>query len=117
VGGVLAATLAAAAWAGLSGDAFAALVAVACQSLVLPVAWLHACPAGRARSGMLAYVALLALGGSALVLGRGLGLLSAELASEGRDLLFLHGAGITGLLGRALIGLYAPKSTLSPTRA
>jgi tetratricopeptide (TPR) repeat protein len=106
VGVSLMATLLAGAAVLLTGDPFLGLVAVVLQSLVLPTAWLHACPAGRARSGMAAYLALLAIGGAALIVGSGLGAIPKTLAEEGRDLMFLHGAGITGLLGRALIALY-----------
>jgi hypothetical protein len=37
------------------------------------------------------------------------GLLSAEVSAEVRDLLFLHGAGITGLLARGLMAMHREK--------
>jgi tetratricopeptide (TPR) repeat protein len=105
VGGCLLAALLFGAAAGLTGEPTALLAAVVCQALVLPTAYLGASPPGRTRSGMAAYLALLSLGGAALLLLRAAGLLSPETADEGRDLLFLLGAGVTGLLGRALRAL------------
>jgi hypothetical protein len=115
VGVVLLGTLLAAVVAWLTGDAFAFLVAVVGQSLVLPVAYLRALPPEKPRSGMTAYLVVLATAGVALVALRGLGLLSLELTAELRDLLFLHGAGITGLLARSLLALHAQEPRLERT--
>jgi len=103
VGLCLAATLVTGLVALLIGSELLLVLAVVFQSLVLPVAYLTACPPGRSRSGMGAFLGLLLVGGVSLV-GLGLaGLLTGEQLTEGRDLVFLLGAGITGLLARALL--------------
>jgi tetratricopeptide (TPR) repeat protein len=106
VGAILGAALLAGSIAWLSADSFAFLVAVVCQSLTLPVAYMFACRPRRARSGMAAYLGLLVLAGMALIALRGTGILSATGAVEVRDLLFLLGAGISGLLARALMAMH-----------
>jgi tetratricopeptide (TPR) repeat protein len=111
VGLMLLATLLAGGVAWLSGDAYAFVVAVVCQSLVLPVAYLHALPREKPRSGMAAYLGLLVVGSVTLVAARALGLLAPGLTAELRDLLFLHGAGITGLLARALLAVHGREGT------
>jgi tetratricopeptide (TPR) repeat protein len=116
VGAVLGAALLAVVTAWLTGAAFTLLVAVVCQSLALPIAYVFACPPQRPRSGMSAYLALLALAGTSLLALRAVGLLSAEVVTDMRDLLFLLGAGVTGLLARALLALNGeaqPRSVVS----
>jgi tetratricopeptide (TPR) repeat protein len=90
-------------WAGLVGGAFASLAAVLSLSLVLPAAWLGACPPGRPRRVMGDYFALLCGAATSLFALAVTGHADEAFVAGARDLHLLFGAGLTGMLGRVLV--------------